>query len=71
MSLKQFPIVSSLYASSRGSKREAPEVLPSSDDLGSVIFELGEESVIDNEMDVDLASCLERRPIEDEDIFSN
>ena len=65
VSLKQFP-TGSLYASSPVSKREAPEALPSSDDLRSVIFELEEEPVIDNEMDVDL------RLIEDEgDIFSD
>jgi len=72
VSLKQFPTASSLYASSRASKRDASEVLPSSDDLGSVLFELEEESATGNEMDVDLASSLEHHPIEDgDDIFSD
>lgn len=70
VSLKQSPVGSSLYAPSRGSKREAPEVLPSSDDLGPVVFELEEGSVIDNEMDIDPVSSLEHHPEED-DIFSD
>ena len=72
VSLNQFPTVS-LYASSPISRRKAPEEsLPSSDDLGSVILKLEEEQVIDNEMDVDLASSLDHCPVGDEDdIFSD
>lgn len=72
VSLKQFPTVS-LYASPSISKREdLEESLPSSDHLGSVVLKLEEERVIDNEMDVDPATSLERSPIEDEDdIFSD
>ena len=72
VSLKQFPTVS-LYASSSISKREdLEESLPSSDHLGSVILKLEEERVIDSEMDVDLATSLDRSPMEDEDdVFSD
>ena len=72
VSLKQFPTVS-LYASPSISKREdLEESLPSSNHLGSVVLKLEEERVIDNEMDVDPATSLERSPIEDEDdIFSD
>jgi hypothetical protein len=74
VSLKQFPTVSP-YTSSSVSKREAlEERLPSSDNLGSgsVVVKLEEERVIDNEMDVDLATSLEYGSIEDEDdIFSD
>ena len=72
VSLKQFPTLS-FYESSSISKREAlEESLPSSGHLGSVVLKLEEGRVIDNEMDVDLATSLEHSPIEDEeDIFSD
>jgi hypothetical protein len=73
VSSNQFP-AGSIYASSPVSKPKAAEdSLPSSDDLVSVLLELKEEQVVDNEMDIDHAASLEQdsRIEEEDDVFSD